>query len=442
MRRFLRKLSIALGKNKPAYSQEYPTMDRDGRLVLYRNTNAEKEAWYALNTVCGEIRLEFREGTPTLLRVSYTGTEYGVGKIGVGTQEAVYELPAELRDGLTPGTLTTWADETLGIDCPVPWADLDLQPLLEQWCDKMCRRAAVKLPDCVYLTENPFGELDTIGPDGLNNGSGIQYWVRMKQNADVTAVVEALAGMNVKGIIAVLTDSPVTFTERDRILCVENRIWFCLRTGADTIKDLITGREYKLEYTEWPGSADDAATYGEWWLTEIEPLAAKEKTAPLQTREVTDMNKKPSLSELSKQILADCREYGLNEEEIASVYNMLAPRYQSGNGLRLSIDRNTDRYTFWDWEKGRPSGGIEDMNPLNFRFKFLQEFIHKYKQLDPQYREEWETFLKKTSGKFSTTAEYQLTLKRCRQFIPGFKEPDPASPEEPNDQAARKGFVP
>ena len=271
-----KRLGIASKSKKPVCSQEFPTMDRDGKLVLYRNTKADTQACYNARTVnetprpvYAYIWLEFREGTPTLFCESSVGTEYGMGKFGVETQEAAYELPLDLRAGLTPETLMTWVDEKLGRDCPVPWADLELQPLLKKWCDKMCRRAAVELPDCVYLTENPFGELDTVGPDGLNNRSGIQYWVRMKKNANVTSVIEALSGMYSNGIIAVLTDSTVTFSGRDRFLCMKHRIWFCIRSGADTIKDLVTGKEYCLEYAEWPGSADDAATYGEWWLNEI-----------------------------------------------------------------------------------------------------------------------------------------------------------------------------
>ena len=39
----------------------------------------------------------------------------------------------------------------------------------------------------------------------------------------------------------------------------------------DRLRGLTDGKEYRLGAREWPGSADDAATYGEWWLSEAPP---------------------------------------------------------------------------------------------------------------------------------------------------------------------------
>lgn len=176
----------------------------------------------------------------------------------------------------------------------------------------------------------------------------------------------------------------------------------------------------------------------------LQQILEIKKKGPVQPGEVTEMKNKPSLSELTEQILADCREFGVDEAGISSFKkDVLLQRQGPCEGFAFTYDDNTGIYWLDFWEKGKPSGGIEDTDPLNFRFKFLQDFVKKhYSYKDPKDREEWETFLQKTYGKFRTTAGYQLSLESCKRLIPGFVEPNQTLAKDTENAVPRKGFIP
>ena len=42
----------------------------------------------------------------------------------------------------------------------------------------------------------------------------------------------------------------------------------CILKEQDLLLDLVSRKQYRFYGEEWAGSADDAATYGRWWLKE------------------------------------------------------------------------------------------------------------------------------------------------------------------------------
>lgn len=108
----------------------------------------------------------------------------------------------------------------------------------------------------------------------------------------------------------------------------------------------------------------------------LQQILEIKKKGPVQPGEVTGMKNKPSLSELTEHILSDCRELGVDEAGISSFKkDVLLQRQGPCEGFAFTYDDNTGIYWLDFWEKGKPSGGIEDTDPLNFRFKFLQDFV-------------------------------------------------------------------
>ena len=157
------------------------------------------------------------------------------------------------------------------------------------------------LPEEVELVECPFaGRLETIGPDGLKDESPVALWLRPRAGAEAAGVISALAewmsgsekrAEELKKEHWLQYWSITGYGRYLYALLTEDRRWLdgvsddvlelCRRKGGKTIcvaqltgtgmRDLVNGTEYTLVYQEWPGSADDAATYGEWGLTESKP---------------------------------------------------------------------------------------------------------------------------------------------------------------------------
>ncbi len=161
----------------------------------------------------------------------------------------------------------------------------------------------LELPEGLSLSRNPFeGLLSRIGPDGLTDRSGVKMWLKAQSGADALETLRALTGWigrfgaltgDLKSqfadvwwivfsplgyIYVVLTEDEHALDgrrEAAKALCEGRNIWYAAERGEGLI-DLITGRAYALEYEEWPGSADDAATYGEWDLNETKDKGAAE----------------------------------------------------------------------------------------------------------------------------------------------------------------------
>ncbi len=249
-------------------------LTREGRLRLYRNARAANETMHTFRPVHSEVLLTIREGVPNLVTTRELCVEHGDGKYSCEEEKNTYVLPEEMRAALTPETVEEWVSGTMGRDCPVAWADLDLRPRLQEWCVMARRHAYAELPDCVYLAENPFPSLDDVGPDGLYNESGVEQWVRLKGGVSLHDAIPALSREGAKKAVAVLTErdengQPPRLPAEDRLLCQQGKVWVCVPAPEGRILNLADGLEYEMDYEEWPGSADDAATYGRWWLTPI-----------------------------------------------------------------------------------------------------------------------------------------------------------------------------
>ena len=137
------------------------------------------------------------------------------------------------------------------------------------------------------------------------------------------------------------------------------------------------------------------------------------------------------LDELSEMILSDCRKLGADEKKITSIKKSIlvkTPVSDTSEGYHFTYNQETHSYWLDYFEKGKASGGIEDISPLNFRFKFVCDFIFCNPQKNFENKEKWETFLKQTYDCFSTAADYQMTVQECLWKIPGFSSPEPYKP--------------
>ncbi len=265
-------------------------------------------------------------------------------------------------------------------------------------------RATVKLPDCVYLAENPFRELDNVGPEGLNNESGILYWVHMKEKTKVSSVIDALADLNYNQTIVVLVEKAFSFSGKNRMRCLQSHIWFGMLTSPDTIIDFVSAREYRVGYQEWPGSADDSATYGRWWLSEMPP------------------SDEARLVRLIEKITADCRELGVDEKRITHLLDDELNMIPKGGAQHylLSIDENTGKYVIDYYERGSAVMAIEEDDEMEFRFEFLRIFVYhcsliSKRMKNPEYAE---ALFRDTEGRFAFCQSYKTAYKKFLEAFP------------------------
>ena len=399
-------------------------MTRDGLLCLYRNDQACREANDTIKEVIHEADLEIREGVPLLSVTVYEGVEFGVGRVKVDFHEEVHELPKELCANPTAQQVADWVDGILGNRCPMPWADRKLWPSLTKWGD-MARRYALitqsdtlfPLPDCLYPVENPFAFLDDIGPDGLTDKSGVQQWLRMKKDAAVSDVVRALPRWNPRYGTVVLVDKDwagylPSLSTKDRLLCDQKHVWFGTITGEDRIADLVNNQEYRVRYEEWPGSADDAATFGRWWLEKL-PSSQEDR-----------------LFEISRQILSDCAALGVPEQKRQALLADGLCTDVRGDGCYLGYDKDTGEYTVEYWEKGTPTNVIAESDSGEFCCVFIQHFVYHVTSIsknmhDPKAAAE---MLQKMASRFSDTKAYQKALRQYEETFGPL--PAPKLPED------------
>ena len=282
---------------------------------------------------------------------------------------------------------------------------MKLQSLLNWRCYEVRKRALFAIPDCIYPIENPFRVLDDVGPDGLEDDSDIGLWVKMKETAKVPDVIEALSALDSSRIIVVMVEEPLVLSAKDQLLCRQKRIWFGLLISADSIRNLVTGREYRVDYLEWPGAADDAATYGRWWLKDVTP------------------SDDPPLIRLIDLIVADCRELGVSEQQIDSFLHDELNMNTNGNGrgqyYLLSYNENTGEYAIDYYERGKPVLAIADCDEKEFRFKFVRVFIYhcNFISRNMNNQKNAEALFRDTASKFGLTAAYQKAVwEYCKAF--------------------------
>ena len=143
------------------------------------------------------------------------------------------------------------------------------------------------LPKEFEFIQNPFEEyLKHLGLDGLTNRSYISCWLALNENIDINEAVKICIDWkrlhlsyyeknksikiphirNCEQGIRIVVDSNKELSEETLNICKDENIHFVVIISEDTLYDLVTQHNCSVEYEEYPGSADDAATYGIWYL--------------------------------------------------------------------------------------------------------------------------------------------------------------------------------
>ena len=138
-----------------------------------------------------------------------------------------------------------------------------------------------KLPDTLVFAENPFRTyLENFGPDGLRNHSGVSCWLKPAPGTDLVGVLQDCMRWqdahlayyrSAKGFLHPLycNQRIVILLESEEIpdgLLRDPLIRLAVVRSETTLFDLWDQQEYTVQAVNYPGSADDAATYGEWYL--------------------------------------------------------------------------------------------------------------------------------------------------------------------------------
>ena len=250
-----------------------PKVGRD-EVLMYWDPNAEKATRYSGRSTLYEVRACMQEGKPIVRGISYVYIEIGVGKFWTETETDNAEIPADMLGRLSFDVLREWLS-SYRRKWNIDWDDMSLRQKMSIWCWQVSELASSKVPDCVYPVLNPFEWLEDVGPDGLRDESGIGLWLRMKENVTASEAIRALAMTQRKWKIAILTEDENLLKKDSDLnaealsLCERSGIIFCYRTGSDTFRDLVDMGMYRVKTEEWPGAADDAATYGRWWLEKL-----------------------------------------------------------------------------------------------------------------------------------------------------------------------------
>lgn len=216
------------------------------------------------------------------------GWNEGLHGGGGGKTEAV---PEAMWDSLTPASLRDWFFEAFHISEGKPCdGSLFDNPKLEAWCRLVRQTREMGLPRQLLVLSNPFEyALKDVGPDGLTDASGVRLWLAPADEVEIEPALRALIAWakeaQVEGEALFLLTENARLLERvpEDVLadCRDSHIHIAL-CEADCLRDLADGTVYSLKYRQWAGSADDAATYGEWWLDakrpEPAPVAEAEET--------------------------------------------------------------------------------------------------------------------------------------------------------------------
>lgn len=138
-----------------------------------------------------------------------------------------------------------------------------------------------KLPDTLVFAENPFRTyLENFGPDGLRNHSGVSCWLKPTPGTDLYQVLQDAIEWQEMHLAYYRSAKtflyPTYCTDRIVILLdteaipeepiSDSLIRFATVRSATVLYDICDQKEYPVRVAEYPGSADDAATYGEWYL--------------------------------------------------------------------------------------------------------------------------------------------------------------------------------
>lgn len=388
------------GERRKSLGQRVPS-SMEHVLCLYEDLSAEKTAFHLLREVCESIELGTREGE-AILRVGICeGVEYGVGKMGIERHDEEHSIPRELCASLTPGTLRPWAERTIGKRCQILWEEYELSKSLISWCGRVRRFAGAGLPDCLYPEDPPFPALEEIGPDGLSDESGVAVWARLKAGKSFRELMAVLPTLPQDRTIFVLTGQAPYDTPklRDRLLLDRSGVRYGFSLSEKRVRNLVDDRAYRLAYQQWPGSADDAATEGRWWL--------EEEAASAETR----------LFDITEQILSDCRALGATDQQIRSLLTDGLSREAGEGRSQLHFDAARDEYQVLYRERGSTLCTVAEKDPEEFRFSFLREYYYRITSISKNMRdpEAAANMLQLTKERFGHTESYRRTLQSYEQ---------------------------
>ena len=197
-------------------------------------------------------------------------------------------VPGDIQPTLTPDSLHKWMRSAFAPGYTAHLQDDLFAPYgpVADWCRQVRFASALALPEGVYLLQNPFEQkLRGVGPDGLTDKSGVSLWLGIVPGADLKALLSGLASWHgsLQSRSAALKkdfilDTPYLFDPARRIVILTEGDaahvpdpFLLARLTDRGIRDLSTGEEHAFRFEEYPGSADDAATYGVWYLLPPRP---------------------------------------------------------------------------------------------------------------------------------------------------------------------------
>ena len=241
------------------------------RMVLYRDASARDEASLRDGEAVPELlELVVREGTPLTLVKSVSLGELFSGSMYREEQKET-EIPKAMRSSLSFDGFFSWVEKTLPGLQKKNWRDAADRDVLDRFCKLVRRLAAMPVRRWVYYAEAPFTDLKYLGPDGLRDLSGITFWLVHKEGAKPGRTLEEAAAIAKDGKTVLLTEKPELFAAAVKEKQSELQkadLMVCILLQYDLLLDLVSGKRYRFYGDEWAGSADDAATYGRWWLKE------------------------------------------------------------------------------------------------------------------------------------------------------------------------------
>lgn len=410
---------------QPAESMEKHDLpapvEPDGSVRLYYDAEASQRSLGNAGVFYESIRAEIRDGAPRLVCVKYENKADANGELHAVPEREELIIPPEVSAALLPATLREWLSSQRK-DLPITWNATTPRRELSAWCYRVRQASIYAFSDKVIPVKNPMPCLEDVGPDGLKNASGVVGWVRLKDSVTAGEAIPELLTARRQGTLVVVTKDPGLLKRVYGELlerCEEKHLWFGLVTADDRLRNLVTGREYRVDWREWPGSADDAATYGEWWLT---PLPSEEKAR---------------LSSLVERILTDCRAVGVTEERIEQLKQdgLLTEPMEQRCYLRYN-DKLCD-YEEMHMERGSAVCIFSDRDEKAFRFRFLEKLVYHCTVIGGgtlEEKERMEQMLEDTKERFGDTEIYEAAVRRyVGTFTQKAPRPDPRDREFSRD---------
>lgn len=162
-------------------------------------------------------------------------------------------------------------------------ADVELKHIQK---DEQAEKSVINMP-ALLEDMNPFKvyrEKERSLDSFYDRNSDIKAYYLLAGGYSVEEAVEQyLKHKKTDGIIHIRVESaPTNSTEilKNTFLqeCEKNQIRIVTHVGDDRIYDSVSQKVFEARISTWPGSVDDAATYGEWNFVEVKSQSGKGKT--------------------------------------------------------------------------------------------------------------------------------------------------------------------